>query len=56
MCRSCPVVATLGRVGNIARYLVAFLIPAAVVVIYRALLHRQHRCLLALEHPEERQG
>ncbi|MBT8197553.1 MAG: hypothetical protein KJO84_03525, partial [Acidimicrobiia bacterium] len=33
----------LGRVGNIARFLVAFLIPAAIVFIYRALLARQQR-------------
>ncbi|NNC73955.1 MAG: hypothetical protein HKN93_00450, partial [Acidimicrobiia bacterium] len=33
----------LGRIGNIARFLVAFLIPAAIVFIYRALLARQQR-------------
>lgn len=38
----------LGRVGNIARFLVAFLIPAAVIFLYRELLNRQQR-QLALE-------
>jgi signal transduction histidine kinase len=33
----------LGRVGTGARFLVAFLIPAAVIFIYRDLLLRQHR-------------
>lgn len=33
----------LGRVGNIARFLVAFLIPTTVVIIYRGLLRRQQR-------------
>ncbi len=33
----------LGRVGTIARFLVAFLVPAAVIFIYRELLLRQHR-------------
>ena len=33
----------LGRVGNIARFLVAFLIPAAVMFLYRDLLRRQQR-------------
>lgn len=31
----------LGRVGNMARFLVAFLIPAAVILIYRELVRRQ---------------
>ena len=35
--------ALLGRIGNIARFLVAFLIPLAIVFIYRALLRRQQR-------------
>ncbi|MFQ5967889.1 MAG: sensor histidine kinase [Acidimicrobiia bacterium] len=35
--------ALLGRIGNIARFLVAFLIPAAVIFIYRELLRRQQR-------------
>ncbi|MFZ0015262.1 MAG: ATP-binding protein, partial [Acidimicrobiia bacterium] len=33
----------LGRVGTITRFLVAFLVPAAVIFIYRELLMRQHR-------------
>lgn len=33
----------LGRVGTLARFLVAFLVPAAVIFIYRELLLRQHR-------------
>jgi signal transduction histidine kinase len=33
----------LGQIGNIARFLVAFLIPAAVIVIYRELVRRQQR-------------
>ena len=32
--------ALLGRIGNLARFLVAFLIPAAIVFIYRSLLRR----------------
>ncbi len=35
--------AFLGRVGTITRFLVAFLVPAAVIFIYRELLLRQHR-------------
>jgi len=35
--------AFLGRIGNIARFLVAFLVPAAVIFIYRELLVRQQR-------------
>ena len=33
----------LGRIGNIARFLVAFFVPVAVILIYRELLRRQHR-------------
>jgi signal transduction histidine kinase len=33
----------LGRIGNVARFLVAFFIPAAVILIYRELARRQHR-------------
>lgn len=33
----------LGRVGNLARFLVAFLIPSAVILVYRELIRRQHR-------------
>ena len=33
----------LGQIGNIARFLVAFLIPAAVILIYRELIRRQQR-------------
>lgn len=33
----------LGRMGTIARFLVAFLIPAAVMFVYRELLRRQQR-------------
>ena len=33
----------LGQIGNVARFLVAFVIPAAVILIYRDLLRRQHR-------------
>lgn len=33
----------LGKVGTITRFLVAFLVPAAVIFIYRELLMRQHR-------------
>ncbi len=33
----------LGRIGNFARFLVAFLIPVAVIVIYRELMRRQQR-------------
>lgn len=35
--------AFLGRIGTITRFLVAFLVPAAVIFIYRELLLRQHR-------------
>ncbi|NNF65687.1 MAG: HAMP domain-containing histidine kinase [Acidimicrobiia bacterium] len=37
--------AALGRVGNLARFLVAFLIPAIVIFVYRELLRRQQRQL-----------
>jgi signal transduction histidine kinase len=33
----------LGRIGTVTRFLVAFLVPAAVIFIYRELLLRQHR-------------
>ncbi|MBT8215935.1 MAG: hypothetical protein KJO17_03700, partial [Acidimicrobiia bacterium] len=33
----------LGRIGNFARFLVAFLIPAAVIIVYRELMKRQQR-------------
>jgi signal transduction histidine kinase len=33
----------LGQIGNIGRFLVAFLIPAAVILIYRELVRRQQR-------------
>ena len=33
----------LGRIGNLARFLVAFLIPVAVIVTYRELMRRQQR-------------
>ncbi len=33
----------LGQVGNLARFLVAFLVPAAVIIIYRELTRRQQR-------------
>lgn len=33
----------LGQIGTITRFLVAFLVPAAVIFIYRELLLRQHR-------------
>ena len=35
--------ALLGRIGNFARFLVAFLIPLAVIMIYRELSRRQQR-------------
>ena len=35
--------ALLGRIGNFARFLVAFLIPAAVILVYRELIKRQAR-------------
>lgn len=35
--------ALLGRIGNVARFLVAFLVPAAVIFIYRELIRRQQR-------------
>ena len=37
--------AALGRVGNLARFLVAFLIPSIVIFVYRELLRRQQRQL-----------
>jgi signal transduction histidine kinase len=37
--------ALLGRIGSITRFLVAFLVPAAVIFIYRELLLRQQRQL-----------
>lgn len=33
----------LGRIGNFARFLVAFLIPVAVILVYRELMKRQQR-------------
>ena len=33
----------LGRIGNLARFLVAFLIPGAVMLVYRVLMRRQQR-------------
>lgn len=33
----------LGQIGNLARFLVAFLVPAAVVLIYRELVKRQQK-------------
>lgn len=33
----------LGQVGNVARFFVAFLVPAAVILIYRELTRRQQR-------------
>ena len=33
----------LGQVGNLARFFVAFLVPAAVILIYRELIRRQQR-------------
>jgi signal transduction histidine kinase len=33
----------LGRIGTVTRFLVAFLVPAAVIFIYRELLLKQHR-------------
>ncbi len=35
--------ALLGRIGDVARFLVAFLVPAAVIFVYRELLVRQQR-------------
>lgn len=35
--------ALLGRIGNFARFLVAFLIPTAVIIVYRELMKRQQR-------------
>jgi len=35
--------ALLGQIGNLARFLVAFLVPVAVIVIYRELMRRQQR-------------
>ncbi len=35
--------AFLGRIGTVTRFLVAFLVPAAVIFIYRELLLKQHR-------------
>ncbi len=35
--------ALLGRIGDLARFLVAFLVPAAVIFIYRELSRRQQR-------------
>ena len=34
---------TMGRVGDIARFLVAFVVPASAVIVYRELTRRQHR-------------
>lgn len=33
----------LGKIGNLARFLVAFLVPAAVILVYRELVRRQQR-------------
>ena len=35
--------ALLGRIGNLARFFVAFLVPVAVIVTYRELMKRQQR-------------
>jgi signal transduction histidine kinase len=35
--------ALLGRIGNFARFMVAFLIPMAVIIVYRELMKRQQR-------------
>jgi len=35
--------ATMGRIGDIVRFLVAFLVPTAVILLYRELSHRQQR-------------
>jgi signal transduction histidine kinase len=34
---------TMGRVGDIARFLVAFVVPLSAIVVYRELTRRQHR-------------
>ena len=34
---------TMGRVGDIARFLVAFVVPLSAVIVYRELTRRQHR-------------
>ena len=34
---------TMGRVGDLARFLVAFVVPASAVIVYRELTRRQHR-------------
>lgn len=39
----------LGRIGNVARFLVAFFIPAAVIIVYREMVIRRHK-ELELEH------
>ena len=39
----------LGRIGNVARFLVAFFIPAAVIIVYREMVVRRHK-ELELEH------
>ena len=39
----------LGRIGNLARFLVAFFIPAAVIIVYREMVIRRHK-QLELEH------
>jgi signal transduction histidine kinase len=39
----------LGRIGNIARFLVAFFIPAAVIIVYREMVVRRQK-ELELEH------
>jgi signal transduction histidine kinase len=33
----------MGRVGDLARFLVAFIVPASAVIVYRELTRRQHR-------------
>ena len=35
--------ALLGHIGNVARFLVAFLLPAAIIFLYRGLIRRQAR-------------
>ena len=48
--------ALLGRVGNLARFLVAFFVPAAVIMIYRELaMRRQHEVELEQRLAAERQ-
>ena len=35
--------ASMGRIGDVVRFLVAFLVPALVILLYRELSHRQRR-------------